>query len=213
MRLQNIAYKLVIGAASLSRAASLTAESEAGAALACPATVGTGDIAPYAIVPISQRNTRKAYGTSATASVTSKDVCTWFAFQTPANLPNSICVLSFIFPDQSDLSNPSYNITSGGGTFDFFAKFYSPGEALISAATTWDNQPFDSRTSASMTYRNKLSPNTVTAISTGSCSRNGANLELFVRMCSNDADFSFVQSTSAAGQCPFGLFLLMFPKR
>ena len=182
---------------------------EQSAAPSCPATVDSTDVAPYSVVPVSAKEPRRAFGTTTKAIVSPSDVCTWFAFNVPPNPSTSYCVLSFMFPGQDAVNSP-YTI-DGAGNFDIQAMFYSSGDNDVTPRMTWDSQPHGGTyTGAIQSYQNNFSPNGLVAISTGPCTKTTGNLQLFVRLCSNDTTLTYTQETN---KCPIGLYLLVFPKK
>ena len=203
MRASTLACLSLLGLANALPKASLNA------AAACPGTIAAGDVSPSSLVHVTSDDKEKKHGTTTTGAIKPKTMCSWFSFDAPKTTQkNSLCLLTFLFPDPTIMNFEKYEF-SGPGNFSVRAFYPTDDDNLVEGGMTWDTQP--QGTGASIQeLKTKILPNGSYTISAGECTKVSRGSKLFVRLCSDDTQFVFPQTS--AGQCPVGLYLLVFPK-
>ncbi|KAI9709998.1 MAG: hypothetical protein M1820_003076 [Bogoriella megaspora] len=196
-----IPHRPVTAATSLSRPVNNTSNPiniYQNASSCCPGELGTGYVAPWLIIPISQSQPTTPFGTIYSPTITPNDLCTIFILAIPSSVGNKTCTLEFLFPEQDQLETSSYHI-SGPGNFDF-AGYIDAIE--ITPNTTWQSQEGLGTHELPPT---NWQPGNKYVLYEGPCALDAGNV-VGGRVCSKDTSLDFFQDYN---ECPIGLWITL----
>ncbi|PPJ60617.1 hypothetical protein CBER1_03621 [Cercospora berteroae] len=92
-------------------------QSSASGGSACAADLSRAYETPHLIIPVSSKESSKAFGTQYNATISSSK-STIFSFDIPANYSEKTCSVVFLFPKQEDLETSAFTF-NGQGSINF----------------------------------------------------------------------------------------------
>ncbi|KAF2247379.1 hypothetical protein BU26DRAFT_520560 [Trematosphaeria pertusa] len=179
----------------------------------CPAgsAFPSDAISPYLLVPISQSEPDKAFGSSALGTVTPGDLCTIVDLKIPDTFHGSptllaTCTLSFAIPSPEQAA-PHKLSFAGPGHFSFFGYLTGFG---ADESTTWNMQPVPGPSPPFPP--DVMVPGNTYTIATLPCGilPGSGGQTVSGRLCSEDSAIEWEQTgVSGDGGCPVGFFVVV----
>jgi hypothetical protein len=167
----------------------------------CPqgGTLPAGSLSPTLMVPVSSEFPNVAFGSTQTPLITPNDFCTIFNLEIPPSAVGKTCTLEFLFPSHTQTWTPY--LYFGEGHFTFTGYAFGSG---ATEETTYAHQPPPGPSPPSPPA--VLSPGHAYIINVGGCAiQTGmSGLEVSGMLCSNDTNFSYLQSEQ---ECPIGFYV------